>query len=421
MWLSYINAALWAAGHGLTSTMLVFFLAGELGAQGLILSLILAAPNLVGVLRLGTPALIDRMFNRKRFCIVCYALSGVMLIALPVASAPGVLPTVGTSLTALVVLWCLYHLLEYLATIALWSWLADLVPSRVRGRFIGRRNRWLTLTRTLGMLASGGFAFLWRDHYQHEPEMRWLGYAIPAVAGAALMVGAVIPLARLLDVRRVSLSAAPAPPGKILAPFRDRNFVRLLTYGCWFSLVNGITQLSQSKFLWSFLTLTLLTTLSLPILMKLGQSAVSPRLGRLVDQLGNRPVMIVSQAIVSTGPLFYYFATPEAPFWIAGAWIAWIAYAGLNIGLTNLTLKMAPDGNASPYLSVYFAITGLCYGVSTLAGGRLFGYLAERPELFSHLSGVADHYEALFLLGTIARLSGVLLLQRVVEPGRPKS
>jgi len=37
-------------------------------------------------------------------------------------------------------LWCTYHLLEYLGTVALWAWLADLVPLRIRGRFLGRRE-----------------------------------------------------------------------------------------------------------------------------------------------------------------------------------------------------------------------------------------------------------------------------------------
>lgn len=45
---SYLNAILWALGNGLASTTLVVYLALELGAAGLGISLLLAAPALVG-------------------------------------------------------------------------------------------------------------------------------------------------------------------------------------------------------------------------------------------------------------------------------------------------------------------------------------------------------------------------------------
>src|SRR5574340_824053 len=137
--LAYWNAALWAVGQGLCSTTLVIYLALALGVPrvGLGISLILAARYIVGVLRLGGPAMIGRLADRKRFCLATYLASAVLLLGLPLAAAPGLLPSPGESLAAMVVLWCAYHLLEYLGTVALWSWLADLAPLRARGRFLG--------------------------------------------------------------------------------------------------------------------------------------------------------------------------------------------------------------------------------------------------------------------------------------------
>ena len=57
MRLANANAALWAIGNGLVSMLLVIYLASDLGASGLSLSLILAAPRFAGLLRLGVPAL----------------------------------------------------------------------------------------------------------------------------------------------------------------------------------------------------------------------------------------------------------------------------------------------------------------------------------------------------------------------------
>lgn len=103
--------------------------------------------------------MIDRLANRKTFCMACYALSACLLLLLPAVAAPGLLATPMRSLIVLVGIWSLYHLLEYLGTVALWSWLADLVPHRVRGTFIGYRERWMLSGNIIGMLTAGGFTF----------------------------------------------------------------------------------------------------------------------------------------------------------------------------------------------------------------------------------------------------------------------
>ena len=120
--LAYVNGGLWGAGNGMVTTTLVVYLSWELEAKGLAVSLILAAPQLAGVLRLFAPALIDGLGSRKRFCLRGYVASGLVLLGLPVIATPGRLANINQSLAALVTLWCVYHLLEYLATIALWSW-----------------------------------------------------------------------------------------------------------------------------------------------------------------------------------------------------------------------------------------------------------------------------------------------------------
>lgn len=64
--LSYIAAVLWAA-NVLSSGLLLVYLARSLGATGLQVSLLQAAPALVGLLRLFTPALILRFGSASAF------------------------------------------------------------------------------------------------------------------------------------------------------------------------------------------------------------------------------------------------------------------------------------------------------------------------------------------------------------------
>ena len=64
-------------------------------------------------------------------------------------------------------------------------------------------------------------------------------------------------------------------------------------------------------------------------------------------------------------------ATPQRWLWFTGAWVLWIAYAGLNVCLPNLMLKLSPERSNAPYIATFYAVTGLCYAASTVVGGLL--------------------------------------------------
>ncbi len=407
----YWNGALWAIGNGLASTTLVVYLALELDAEriGLGIGLILAMRHIVGVLRLIAPVLIDRLVDRKRFCLGSYLLGSLLLLGLPLVAAPGLLPSAAASLWALVGLWCAYHLLQYLGTIALWSWLADLVPLRIRGRFLGRRNRWMAIGEAAAMLAGGLFVWLWLETHPQSP--RWIAYAVSAVLGSGLMLAAPLPL---LAVPALAVGRG-ATFHSMLAPFCDARFLRLVLFGCWFSFFNGVTQSAQNIYPIRALGIGLFVMLAAKTGMRCGQAAISPWLGRLADRLGNRPVMVGSLLLVATGPLFFLFATPERWWWVLGAWVVWIAYAGLNICLPNLMLKLSPRESNTPYIATYFTLTGLCYAASTVAGGALWDRYGETTWAMFRGTVVLDFYQCSFLFGWITRSLGVLVLLRVIE------
>jgi hypothetical protein len=102
--MAYLNGMIWSFGNGLVSTMLVVYLAMDLGLEvvGLGVSLILAAPHVVGLLRMGAPAMIRRLGDRKTFCLATFALSALTLLALPLTAAGRLLPSARASLYALV-------------------------------------------------------------------------------------------------------------------------------------------------------------------------------------------------------------------------------------------------------------------------------------------------------------------------------
>ena len=414
--LAYWNGGLWAIGNGLASTTLVVYLALDLGAGriGLGNAMILAARHLVGLLRLGAPALIGRLVDRKRFCLATFLAGTLLLLSLPAVAAPRWWPSPGASLAALVALWCAYHLLQYVGMVALWSWLADLVPLRIRGRFLGRRQRWIVIGEAAGALC--GAAMVWKWQSLHPEQPRWIAYVVPAVVGGCLMIAALVPLILMPRAASSRTVRRGATLRSIVAPFSDRRFLRLLLFGCWFSLSNGLTQSAQ----FSYPKLLLGAVIAPVVLltaqtgMRLGQWAVSPWMGRLADRFGNRPLMIGCLLLVAQGPFCYFLATPDRRWWFVGAWVVWIAYAGINVGLPNLMLKLSPGDTNTPYIATFYAVTGLCYAANTIVGGVL--YDRYRDHTFAFLGDLAlDYYQGIFLLGWIARTLGVLVLLLVIE------
>jgi hypothetical protein len=416
------NAAIWAIGNGLAGTTLVVYLARQLGADGIAVSWIVAAPQLAGVLRLFAPALSQRWGDRKRFCIAIFVASGVALAALPLVCAPGVLPTTEQSLVALVVLWCVYHLFEYLATVALWSWIGDLTPRAIRGRFIGGRERALTLARIAGLLIGSQIADQWKAAHAAEPTMQWIGYAIAAGIGALFMIGAVAPLVRMPDVsardksNSGSLSGTWATCAAMLAPLGDRQYRPLLMFGCWFSFCNGLAQAPQYLFHTRVLDLALTSVVVMQTVMRLGQSAVSPTLGRIADRGHSTAMMMWSQAIVASSTLFFYVATPSAWLWFAGAHLAWIAYAGLNVGLPRAMLNLSTEGASANPIAAYFAVSGVVFAAGSLIGGYWFEQLAVTPTWMASIPGVEDRYDLFFLGSAVLRVAGIFWIARIVDP-----
>jgi MFS family permease len=407
--LAHLNAAIWAIGNGLVSTTLLTYLALGRGASDLAVSLILASPRFAGLLRLVVPAVMARLNRRKAFCIATYLASTAVLFVVPIAAYAGLSQGTAPTIAVLVSAWCIYHLLEYSGTIALWSWLGDLAPRRVFGRFCGYRERWLVAGRIAGIAATVALAWWWGQSLPQD--QRWRPLAASAAAGALLMAVSVVPLLLMPAIDDMP-SAVPRTPWRtVLRATFERPYRGLVFFSCYLSFVHGITASVQAIYPWRVLNVSYWAMQSLQGTMRVGQTALAPTMGRWCDQWGSRPVMIISLLIVATGPLFFVAATPDCWWWLIGAYVAWMAYAGLNVGFDSAKLKLAPADNTAPYLAVYYALADFVFATTTVATGLCIGRLVS-----------ADYdpirvYGGVLLAGFLGRVLGVPLLMRLQEPG----
>ncbi|MEM8865186.1 MAG: hypothetical protein AAGF31_06515 [Planctomycetota bacterium] len=409
--LANINAAIWAFGNGLVSTTLVIYLALELGAAGFAISGILAAPRFAGVLRLGLPSFLARLPHRKALCAAFFLASGGVLLGM----APAATGVAAGGIAMLVLAWCVHHLLQYCGVVLLWSWLGDLMPLPVRGRLIGRRERWLTIGRVAGLGVSFSLATAWPWLSPESAETKWLPLAYSASIGAVLLMASALPLLGIRS-RESQPSATPHATWKAIAHcFFDPAYRRLMTFSCCFAVANGMTAAAQNLYPKRVLGIDYEVIIALRAMMRGGQAAVAPAAGRWIDRSGAKRMMFGCQLIVASGPLFYWLASAEAPWWFVGAWVAWIAYAGLNVGLDHLKVTLAPPKNNVPAIAAYHAVADLVNGLVVLAGGLVF------DRLVAGGTEVLPLYGTLFLAGWVARTAVAGLLLRLIEPARRNS
>ena len=225
------------------------------------------------------------------------------------------------------------------------------------------------------------------------------------------MLLAVTPLLRMPGMEYLPSAVPRMPWRNVVRAMSSRPYRQLVLFSAAFALVNGITQAAQGTFPFRVLKIPYQGTQTILATMRAGQMAIAPTIGRWCDWFGNRPVMILSQLIVATGPLFFLLASRAHWWWFVGAYLVWIAYAGLNVGLDNIKLKLAPEDNNAPYLAAYYTVSDVLYGASIVLAGWTSDRLEDRGFEILHI------YTGIFLLGWLGRTLVAALLVPIEEPG----
>lgn len=286
--LSYVAAVIWAVGNALSSGFLLIYLAQELGANGTQVAFLQSAPALLGLLRLFTPIAIARLHGTKRTCLIWSVAAYLLLFAVPAIVAFGRQEGNGNiAVGTLIALLCVHQLIEQVATVALWTWLADLVPRRLRRRYFARRNI-LQLAFIIPTLLISGDTIDRRVKAERAPAATNSAasnvkpsaptpYAEAIVLGGILLSASLLPLLAIPAVgpkgRTVNGAQHAERPSlrMLLASLYDPAARRLLLYGCWLSFFNGLFLIAQNIFPKGVLKLGLADMNRMQTAMRVGQ------------------------------------------------------------------------------------------------------------------------------------------------------
>ncbi|HEY9906785.1 MAG TPA: MFS transporter [Thermosynechococcaceae cyanobacterium] len=415
------------AGGVLLSNFLV-----ELNASPTQIGLLSSIPMLANLLQPIGAILSERSTSRHNYCLGVYAPARLLWLILVV----GILWGWRTTDPQLLIKWtlatvCVTHFVGALGSASWLSWLAVLVPRRLRGRYFGIRNSAASLTSLLCV-----------------PILGWMVSAFPGGSiqgyGVVLLLGVVTGIISLgfqffmVDVNpqvqnnlkgkgdRASITSSPetnspeanssentetedpiTPLFRLPAFLLDRNFLLFLLYlSFWMFAVN-----LSAPFFNVYLLDNLVIDLQAVTLYNSLQAGANLLLllvwGKIADRVGNRAVLITVGILVAITPLLWlgtgnnvlsiWLVFPLLHILGGGTW------AAIDLCINNLQLGVAPVRTQASYFAIAAAVAGVSGALGTTAGG----FLAE----FADYGGIPG----LFALSAIVRLVALLPLLWVQE------
>ena len=331
-----------------------------------------AMPHLATLFQLPGSYLVERYRKRRQLFIVAMTISRISWVAM--AMIPWILPdarqmwwllVVGATLLA----WSSHHL----ATPAWTAWMADLVPSRLRGRFFGACQRYAQPVVIVGALGVG-YGIDLADACPDATVLLRVTSSMLAMGG---LVGALgIGLYRRVEDSPRDTSQPLDWLESMWRPLGDRNFRRYL--GLNFTFVLAVGFLGQ--YIWVFLfdvglMKAWMANLLLVVVPRFVHMYSYGAWGRQIDRLGRRPVAIVAVLLMLVGPIGWFMVGQQDPTtrWIGVCvvMVAAFSFSGFEIANLNMLLAITESRNGAGGGSAYVAVNGLAIA----AGGVLSGMI----------------------------------------------
>lgn len=204
-----------------------------------------------------------------------------------------------------------------------------------------------------------------------------------------------------------------------LGPFRESRFRSFIGFTCYWHFAAMVGAPFISVYLLDVVGMDLFQVLALWAWSWVGGATCSRLLGRLAEECGNRPVLVLCTICKPLNMAALLLAPPEpvAAFWILTPVFMFDAAlnAGFAIATNGFLLKYSPTENRTMYIAAGTAVAGLVGGITSVAAGG--SLMAMGSWSVSALGGVWVGYHVLFAISFVLRVLAVRNARRIHEPG----
>jgi MFS family permease len=373
------------------------------GASDLLVGLLGSIPSLAMMFQLVGAYLTDRWPEQRKRLVAGIGFSSrcVWLVMALVSSVFWASPT--GVLALLVILFLVYKASLNLCGPGWVSWMADLVPRQVRGRYFGRCYFSMEICGVVTLLVAG----VVMDHFRaggHERQ----GYAVLQMCAG--LVGAISFILMMRQPDPGHQSTAPEVRLRyILRPLRNPRFLRLFFFNLvWMSGMTIWSSFLSAHLLknmhWDFKMLAFIGLVG-----SLGSMSMYRIWGRLADLRGNKRVLAICAIGLLLEPLSYV-CCPWRVQWpiYLGTLLGGVCLGGANLALFNLILLETPKETRAIGVAVMMGLTGPAVFLVGLLGGLVADCLSSFRAQIWGLD--ISNYQLMFLLVILLRLFALYLL-----------
>jgi MFS family permease len=364
-----VRDAAWAslAGSLYGGVILVGF-ALALGAGPFVIGVLAAIPFIGQAAQLPAIALIERVRQRRKITVLTVSTSRTVILLL--AAVPFV-PMADARLGLLLAGQFAVTVLGSLAGCSLNSWLHQLLPQEGLGAFFAKRLFWATALSCVGSLVAG----LLIDHWPFGEKLQ--AYSVTFLAASLAGFVSSWFLTRVPEPQMTRAGPPASVVTKILAPFRDANFRRVLRYILAWNAACNLAAPFLTVYLLQQMHFSLSTVTTLWVTSQVANAVVLYIWGTLSDRLSNKAVLTVALPLYFACMLGLAFAAiPDARgVTLVVLYLVHIAMGaaagGIALATGNMSLKLAPQGQGTAYLGATSLVASITGGIAPLLGGAL--------------------------------------------------
>ncbi|XOV89243.1 MAG: MFS transporter [Pseudomonadota bacterium] len=403
-------------------------LAIDLGASNLMIGVLAAIPHLAQLAQVPALFTVDRVRQRRKVYLIAGFVARPMLLVIAVAA---LLPQQELALTVIGVAFFLRYVAGAFLACAWSSWMRDLVPDKEMGRVFGNRQKSMIGIGIIFSLMAAGFVDAWQSWI---PLPKAWGFAfIYALAffGGAYSVWA---SKHIVEPPMAGSASTANWLTHLREPFFNQNYRRLIVFLASWNFAINLAAPFFTVHMLRKMELSLFSVIGLGTLAQIAAYLMVTQWGTIADRFNNKSVMRVC------GPLFvgsifaWTFTTmPEKhagtiPLLVLIHIATGIASAGITLASGNLTMRLAPKGNATTFLAASALVNATAAALAAMIGG-LTADLLTRWELTLVLSWRSEthalamealhftHWDFFFFFATLIGLFALHRLRWVEESG----
>ncbi|MDY6834367.1 MAG: MFS transporter [Chloroflexota bacterium] len=381
-WMTFEGMATLGFWSIVTSGFLAAF-ALALGANNFQIGVLAALPFLTQPVQILAIPLIEKIKRRKIIAVAAWI--PAQLLWIPIALIPVYMNTPGAAaISMLLVLIGFRGILVAVGQCAWNSMMKDLIPQKILGSAFARR---LMLAGIVGVFFALSASFF-VDHWHGGPsgEEGAFVYTIPLLFGVlTLALGSPLSMALTPEPLMQTLNGSQSSlMSNLVTPFRDRNYRHLLRFLFLWGLALNLAIPFFAVYMLTVLNLSLAAVIGFTTLSQATNIIFLGVWGRFADRFGSKVILSLSASLYllvifgwtfTTMPDRYFFTLPLLAILHL---LAGIASAGVTLTTGTIGMKLAPTGQATPYLAAAAIATNIGTGIGPLLGGLFADFFSVR-------------------------------------------